>query len=107
MKSASGWLIIGACVVCWESAMAAQPEQKAQPNPPKETTEARSAAKPEPAKVAKPVVLAKNTNPKAGSVASTPPAKPLTLEEKKAVSRCWKRLMSMVREVNHAHRAKK
>lgn len=107
IKSASGWLIIGACVVCWGSAIAAQPEQKVQTNTPKEITESRSVAKIEPAKVAKPVVLARSTNSKVGSVASTPPAKPLTAEEKKAVSRCWKRLMSMVREVNHAHRAKK
>ncbi|WP_461053183.1 hypothetical protein [Spirosoma arcticum] len=99
MKSASEWLLTGACVVCWESTIAAQPEQKVQTNTPKETTDSRSATKP--------VVLAKNTNPKTGSVASTPPAKPLTVEEKRAVSRCWKRLMSMVREVNHAHRAKK
>lgn len=27
-------------------------------------------------------------------------------EDKKTISRCWKRLMNMVREVNHAHKSR-
>lgn len=86
---------------------AARPEQRAQNDVPKETAESRPTAKTEAVKLNKPVVMAKHTGAKAGSSASTSGAKPLTVEEKKAVSRCWKRLMGMVREVNHAHRAKK
>lgn len=83
----------------WGPANAAKPEQTVPRSAPKETVESRPAAKP--------VVLARNTNPKAAPVGTTTATKPLTLEEKKAVSRCWKRLMGMVREVNHAHRTKK
>lgn len=100
-KNALGWLLVGACVVCtsWWPANAARPEQSVLRNAPKETVESRPSAKP--------VVLARNTNSKTASTGTTTATKPLTLEEKKAVSRCWKRLMGMVREVNHAHRTKK
>lgn len=100
-KIAPGWLLAGACVLCtsWGPANAAKPEQSIPRTAPKETVGSRPSTKP--------VVLARNTNAKTASAGTTTTTKPLTPEEKKAVSRCWKRLMGMVREVNHAHRTKK
>lgn len=42
---------------------------------------------------------------KADAVAA--PANDKKVQDKKTVGRCWQRLMNMVREVNHAHRAKR
>lgn len=55
---------------------------------------------------AKNSVLVRNTattepGPKTTTTASTPKN-----ENKQTIGRCWKRLMNMVREVNHAHRNK-
>ncbi|UFH54964.1 hypothetical protein [Spirosoma sp. KNUC1025] len=50
-------------------------------------------------------VLARNTTTKTEAVATTvAPAK--KTQDKKTISRCWKRLMNMAREVSHAHRSK-
>ncbi|GAB3555489.1 hypothetical protein [Spirosoma fluminis] len=47
--------------------------------------------------------LARNST-KVEATAKPEAAKPAVEQDKKAIGRCWKRLMNMVREVNHAHR---
>lgn len=49
--------------------------------------------------------LANNTvkKPEEGITASAPKAKEKKTAEKKTISRCWKRLMNMAREIRHAH----
>ena len=49
-------------------------------------------------------VLVRNTTAKTEPAAKTAPAR--KSQDKQAVSRCWKRLMNMVREISHARRAK-
>ncbi|WP_338873145.1 hypothetical protein WBJ53_29790 [Spirosoma sp. SC4-14] len=48
--------------------------------------------------------LAKNTVSKPETATPAPTAgKDQKTQDKKTIGRCWKRLMKMVREVNHAH----
>ncbi|SOD88767.1 hypothetical protein [Spirosoma fluviale] len=54
-----------------------------------------------PAKLEKDAVLVRNVPNKAEPVA--PATAPKKTEEKKTISRCWKRLMNMAREIRHAH----
>lgn len=54
---------------------------------------------------AKNPALARNTTAKPESVVMATSTTPKT-EDKKTISRCWKRLMNMVREINHAHTSK-
>jgi hypothetical protein len=56
-------------------------------------------------KTAKSTVLARNTPAKeeTPAVETTAPKEPKT-HDKKTISRCWNRLMNMVREANHAHK---
>ncbi|GAB3503391.1 hypothetical protein GCM10027341_32430 [Spirosoma knui] len=49
--------------------------------------------------------LARNTT-KVEAIAKPETAKPAVEQDKKAIGRYWKRLMNMVREINHAHRNK-
>ena len=102
-KTVAGGLL-GAWIMCMAgTAIAAQPEQSARGTMPKEVVEAPLSTTSDAVKLNKSVVLAKNTSAKA---ASTAPAttKTKSPEERKTIGRCWKRLMTMVREVNHAHR---
>jgi hypothetical protein len=103
-KSAVGGILLGACVMCVAgTAIAARPEQSVRGNAPKEVSETPSSAKTDAVKLNKTVVLAKNSNTKTASVAPATTAKPQASAEKKTIGRCWKRLMTMVREVRHAH----
>ena len=108
-NSVQRWLLTGTCVVfVWKSADAVMPEQSILKNALRQNTTSRSVSQSDPVKLNRPVVLARNVNSKNVSAATTAtPVKSLTAEDKKAVSRCWKRLMSMVREVNHTQRTKK
>lgn len=49
-------------------------------------------------------VLVRNTTAKTES--SAPAAAPVKTHDKKAVGRCWGRLMGMFREINLAHRSR-
>ncbi len=55
--------------------------------------------------LAKNPVLARNTTAPADPNPALATAK-VQKQDKKAMSRCWKRLMNMVREVHHAHAKK-
>ncbi|MCK8492411.1 hypothetical protein M0L20_11160 [Spirosoma sp. RP8] len=54
-------------------------------------------------KLAKTPVLARNTTAKTETTPTTTTSKE-PQHDKKTISRCWKRLMNMVREVNQAHK---
>ncbi|WP_461149507.1 hypothetical protein [Spirosoma pulveris] len=54
-----------------------------------------------PIKPEKDAVLVRNASVKAEPAA--PATAPKKTEEKKTISRCWKRLMNMAREIRHAH----
>ncbi|MCX6214173.1 hypothetical protein [Spirosoma sp.] len=58
-----------------------------------------------PVKLEKDAVLVRNAPAKADPVA--PAAASKKTEEKKTISRCWKRLMNMAREIRHAHSGSK
>ncbi|MBC3788517.1 hypothetical protein [Spirosoma utsteinense] len=96
-----GWLLLGACIVCvsLNSAKAAGPDQSM----PREKTSTDSPTKSETNKRAKSTVLVRNTSNKTGTTASTAAVKTEAPAEKKTISRCWKRLMGMAREIRHAH----
>lgn len=64
-----------------------------------------------PAKKSEYPVLVRNTSNKESETAAktdapVAPANDKKVQDKKTISRCWQRLMNMVREVNHAHRNK-
>ena len=73
---------------------------------PKSATESGVKAGAEPGKLTKNPVLARNTAVKPEPNSTAVPAKEQKTHDKKTIGRCWKRLMNMVREVNHAHRKK-
>jgi hypothetical protein len=52
-------------------------------------------------------VMARNTAKKTESQATESPAKEQKSQDKKAIGRCWKRLMNTVREIRHAQTNKK
>lgn len=58
------------------------------------------------ARSAKNPVLARNTTASVEPAPTTATTKGQKQEDKKTISRCWKRLMTMVREVHHAHAKK-
>lgn len=58
-----------------------------------------------PVKPEKDAVLVRNTTSKTDPV--TPATTAKKTEDKKTISRCWKRLMNMAREVRHAHSSAK
>ena len=51
-------------------------------------------------------ILARNTTKKTDAPAPEAPAKIQKVQNKETISRCWKRLMNMAREVRHAHHKK-
>lgn len=58
-------------------------------------------------KAVKAPVLARNTINKSENAPPTPTAETVQkTQDKKTISRCWKRLMNMARELNHAHKTK-
>ena len=61
----------------------------------------------EPVKQNENPTLARNTAKKTEPAATESPAKEQKAQDKKAIGRCWKRLMNMVREVRHAQTNKK
>ncbi|QIP12136.1 hypothetical protein G8759_05555 [Spirosoma aureum] len=77
----------------------------------KTTTEtAPSRDKAESEKMAKAPVLIRKAPAKTETTpttAATTNPKEQKTHDKKTISRCWKRLMTMVREVSHAHQTKK
>ncbi|WP_080236708.1 hypothetical protein [Spirosoma rigui] len=100
-KNGLGWLLLGTCLLCvaGSPASAAGPDQSV----PKEKTSTYSPTKSETDKPAKSTVLVRNTSAKTGTTASTAAVKTEAPAEKKTISRCWKRLMNMAREIRHAH----
>ncbi|QMW01644.1 hypothetical protein [Spirosoma foliorum] len=98
MKKAAGYVATASLVACpfVASVTVAMPSQAAF------TT--TSIFSKEPVKTTNDPVLARNTTAKPETPATTAPAKE---QDKKTIGRCWKRLMTMVREVSHAHKAKK
>jgi hypothetical protein len=57
----------------------------------------------EPVKLTKTPVLARNTTASSDITPATANGKEQKQHDKKAMGRCWKRLMTMVREVAYAH----
>jgi hypothetical protein len=99
MKKAAGYVATVSLVVCpfVSSITIAMPLQTAF------TTTLSSSAKSSTKSLGDPV-LARNSTPKSDSPTTAAPAK---VEDKKTIGRCWKRLMTMVREVRSAHPTKK
>ncbi|GAB2528652.1 hypothetical protein [Spirosoma aerophilum] len=56
-----------------------------------------------PVNAEKTAVLVRNSPTKPEPTAATTASKAKNVEEKKTISRCWKRLMNMAREIRHAH----
>lgn len=56
-----------------------------------------------PALLDKSPVLARNSSAKAEPAVTTAAVKEQKTDDKKAIGRCWKRLMNMAREIRHAH----
>ncbi len=109
MKNNLRWLVAGVCVVCASRnpAIGAQYQQRVRCNTPTETTESQPAL-PDAIRLNKTTVLARNTNLKATSAAPATTAKsPQAPAEKKTVGRYWRRLMTMVREINQSRHAKR
>ena len=84
--------------------MIAMPTQGGLPSTSKPVRETVMHTKAESGSLAKNTVLVRNTTPKTEPGVATAPAQ--KNQEKKTISRCWKRLMNMAREVSHAHRTK-
>ncbi|MVM35110.1 hypothetical protein GO755_34105 [Spirosoma sp. HMF4905] len=98
MKKAAGYLATASLVTCpfVSSITVAMPLQTAFTTT---STSSKESFKP-----ASNPVLVRNTTAKPENPATTAPAK---VQDKKTIGRCWKRLMTMVREVSHAHHTKK
>ena len=94
MKKAAGYLVTASLAACpfVVSASAALPSQAA--------LITTSTSRAEPPKLANNLVMARNTTGKTEFAPSTTTAKPQQTQDKKAISRCWQRLMTMVREVH-------
>lgn len=97
MKKVAGYVATASLVACpfVTSVTVAMPSQVA--------FITTSTSSKEPLKADSNPVLARNTTAKPETPATTAPAKE---QDKKTIGRCWKRLMTMVREVSHAHKAK-
>lgn len=61
----------------------------------------------EPVKHSETPTLARNTTKKTESPVTESSAKEPKVQDKKAIGRCWERLMNMAREVRHAQASKK
>ena len=81
----------------------AMPLQNTLPTTSKAAQETSIQTKTTPGSSAKNTVLVRNTATKPEPVATTTVKK---ADDKKTIGRCWKRLMNMVREINHAHTSK-
>ena len=102
----TGWLAIGVITV-----LAATSSVEAVPNRVFSITQSKPevdthGTRLESVNPVKSPALARNTTPKPTEPAKTETTKPQA-QDKQTMSRCWKRLMNMVRELNHAHRANK
>lgn len=101
---AVGSLTTGLLALCLSVSLNtdAMPSQTAVPGEPK----AEPRVRPEPAKLSKVPVLARNSTATARTepTATAATAKKASPEAKGTISRCWKRLMDNVREVSRAHR---
>ena len=100
IKKAAGYLATASLVACpfVSSVTAAMPSQTAL------TTTVSSLATSDKL-MGNPVLVRSATDkPEAPTTSTTSPAK---VQDKKAIGRCWKRLMNMAREVTHAHSTKK
>ncbi|MFD2572621.1 hypothetical protein ACFSUS_18420 [Spirosoma soli] len=105
-----GWLAIGVVLTLSITAPTwALSREHVRQDPPKQSLDGRSK---EITKSAKAPVLARNTAPKTlidpvpAAKTETAKPQPQATHDKKAIGRCWKRLMNMVREVNHAQRSR-
>ncbi|WP_461115601.1 hypothetical protein [Spirosoma jeollabukense] len=87
------------------SATTAMPLQNTVPTASKSGQEVSVPSKTAAGSLAKNPALARNTTAKPEPVVVATSATPKT-QDKKTISRCWKRLMNMVREINHAHTSK-
>ncbi|GAB4052047.1 hypothetical protein GCM10028810_52390 [Spirosoma litoris] len=96
MKKAAGYVATASLVACSfvTSVTVAMPSQVAFTTP---STTGKESVKETP-------VLARNTTAKPETPATTTAT--VKEQDKKTIGRCWKRLMTMVREVSHAHKAK-
>jgi len=62
--------------------------------------------RPESDKLTRNTTLARNTTTKTETIPGTGSVKEQKTDDKKTIGRCWKRLMNMAREINHAHQSK-
>ena len=97
MKKAAGYVATVSLVACpfISSVTVAMPTQSGYITT--TTTNAESV------KVIKTSVLARNTTASSDVTPTTTNGKEHKQQDKKAIGRCWKRLMTMVREVSYAH----
>ena len=97
MKKAAGYVATASLVACpfISSVTVAMPTQSGY------TTTATTNV--ESVKLTKTSVLARNTVANPEVTPTTANGKEPKQQDKKAIGRCWKRLMTMVREVSYAH----
>lgn len=110
MKRTVGGLTLG-CLIAYSGL--ALPSQKITTASARSAVETSTTPRLEAPRLNRTPTLARNspTRPEAASVTAAPgSAAPTPKEASKAnkstISRCWKRLMNVVREANHAHRNK-
>ncbi|NEU68959.1 hypothetical protein [Spirosoma agri] len=108
IRKVTGFVALASLTACpfVVSLASSMPSQGGMSASTKSTVEADSRIKPETERLAKNPVLARNTVAKTetASAASTAAPKTQKTHDSKTISRCWQRLMGMVREANHAHR---
>jgi hypothetical protein len=87
------------------SATMAMPLQNTVPTASRSSQEVTVQSKTASGSLTKSPALARNTTAKPEPVVTATSTTPKT-QDKKTIGRCWKRLMNMVREINHAHTSK-
>ncbi len=102
MKKTAGYVATASLIVCplLSSITVAMPSQSGG------IYNTTSTANPVSVKSAKNPVLARNTTAPANPTPTVATVKVPKKEDKKTISRCWKRLMNMAREVHQAHTKK-
>ncbi|WP_460915625.1 hypothetical protein [Spirosoma areae] len=98
MKKAAGYAATVSLIACpfVTTVTVAMPSQRAFTTTPSPGTEAVK-------RVTNPV-LARNTTAKSDRTLAGPLPKEPKQHDKKTIDRCWKRLITMMREVSHSHR---
>ena len=104
-KTATGYFTIAFLLTCplVSSEITAMPARNTATMRFSDATAPIRHAQTRPVSLEKTPVLAKNSS-KAEPAVTTAVVKEQKTDDKKAIGRCWKRLMNMAREIRHAHK---